>query len=180
MGLVDALTDNYDRNAGNWIVGSDGVIGAVDHGFAFNWYGRYGHPDIAPFGSGNYFREFLSRPFPDLGKWADNDLSAQDVVTARAVMMGLRPEYARAGHQDWHDKAMQRLDRIGEHATGTRDRLGSIAQAQIQALTERLGALQDLIAAGETVDEEGASLEALISQVQSTLVLLRKGKAGRR
>jgi hypothetical protein len=46
-------------------------------------------------------------------------------------------------------------------------------QEQIQALQDRLTALQDLFNSGETTDEDGGDLEAAISQVQAALVALK-------
>jgi hypothetical protein len=125
MGLADATIDNYDRNAGNWLVGSDGGIQAIDHGSAFSFYGRFGQPSVAPFGNpgDRQFYGRLSKPFPNMGEWADNDYSPQDMATAKRRLRELRPHYDRLGRGDWHDKAMDRLTFISEHAKGTRVRI---------------------------------------------------------
>jgi len=123
MGLADTIIENYDRNIGNWIVGDNGDIYPIDHGFAFHSFGqRYSRPEEAPRHVDKPSGVF-SKPWPNLGEWADNDMAPEDIAVIRRRLENLRPEFERLGHPDWFEAMMTRLNHVAEHATGTRRRV---------------------------------------------------------
>lgn len=118
LGLADLLMENYDRNSGNWLVGKDGRLQGIDHGFAF---ATMKDPARFPANIYGFFEDHYRSA--DGFRWADNDLSPVDIVSVRDRLLALRPEFQRLGHTDWHDNMLARLDVIGRHAKGTRRRL---------------------------------------------------------
>ena len=122
LGLVDQITDNYDRNGGNFLIAADRTVRPIDHGFAFSWSERVGpgRPMVTVDRPGAAFHG--TRP-PHIGQWADTDLSREDVAVLRERLAALRPEFERLGRGDWHDKMMVRLGHIEQHAKGTKRRI---------------------------------------------------------
>jgi 8-oxo-dGTP pyrophosphatase MutT (NUDIX family) len=131
MGLLDVLTNNDDRHDGNWLIGSDGQVQAIDQGLA--WTGeilgsRRGSPrvDEPPlYGdafSGHYLRRSM---LTGETVWLDNALTPEDVAVIRHRLQALRPVFASLGREAWLDFSLGRLDLVGEHALGTRSRLAS-------------------------------------------------------
>jgi len=123
LGLVDVLTDNPDRHTGNWIIDQAGDPVGIDHGNAFLYSGdpgSAGDNSWKPFAA-HYMQWDAATGMPS--GWADNDLTPADVQTVRERLAALRPEFDRMGHGDWHDFAMGRLDAVGAHATGDRNRI---------------------------------------------------------
>lgn len=123
LGLLDMLTENYDRHGGNWMIDTGGRLVGIDHGQAF-WHSP-GGPKYPP---ANFRKPFTAHfmEWNDSGTargWADNDISPADIAEARRRLDALRPEFERLGHGDWHDFAAGRLDTLGQRARGTRDRI---------------------------------------------------------
>jgi hypothetical protein len=122
MGLVDQITDNYDRNSGNFLVGVNGDLLGIDHGFAFSFYGE-ATPHMPRMAlSGQFSSQFMFRAdFRD--QWADNDMSPADLAEMRTRLYALLPEFARLGREDWHAKMLIRLRQIERHAKGSKRRI---------------------------------------------------------
>jgi hypothetical protein len=128
---MDMLTENFDRNAGNYMISSDGRVTGIDHGFAW-------HPGALAAGSGpsrpgSFYSGPFVRNFVQIrrsgSEWADNDMSAADLTVIRRRLEATRPQFSAAGHTDWHDFAMARLAVIEAHARGTRSRLGHLEES---------------------------------------------------
>ncbi|MFI7608904.1 hypothetical protein ACIBTV_27840 [Micromonospora sp. NPDC049366] len=122
MGLADLVMGNIDRNSGNWMIDQEGRLVGIDHGHGFMY--REDPLEVGRFEVGEFGVPYVARD-EDMNPtgWADHDISPADIATARARLVALRPDYVRLGHTDWHDTALARLDAIGAHATGTRDRI---------------------------------------------------------
>jgi hypothetical protein len=116
VGLLDALIGNADRNSGNLIVGPDGRLRPIDHGFAWGF-------SADPNSLGGLFADrplqfFVRRADPS-NEWIDNPLTRADVAEVRRRLEALRPEFTRLGRADWLTKSLSTLDQLAEHATGT-------------------------------------------------------------
>jgi hypothetical protein len=125
LGLADALMYNYDRRSANWLVAEDGVspIG-IDHGMGFAWtHHKPGTPHTHD-RRGDEFWAYLTHFEQGKGfVWSDNDLSPQDITSARKRLEQLRPDFDRVGRGEWLDNMLITLDAIAPHAKGTRARL---------------------------------------------------------
>jgi hypothetical protein len=122
LGLVDQITDNYDRNGGNWLIAADRTVRPIDHGFAFSYYGS---------SPAHAVRMMVDQPgaafhgsrTPHIDEWADNDMSPADLALLRSKLERLLPEFRRLGREDWHAKMLIRLEQIERHARGSKRRI---------------------------------------------------------
>ena len=118
IGLLDVLTENRDRNDGNWFKvndpEADNELIPIDHGLAFA-----GNANKAP-----EYVETTSNPFAvhyihgDLGQWRDNDLHPAYLASLRDGLAALKPQFVRLGRGAWHGRMMQRLGTLQRHARG--------------------------------------------------------------
>jgi hypothetical protein len=122
LGLVDQLTDNYDRNGGNWLLGKGGEVLPIDHGFAFSYYGS-STPESVRVAVDQPAAAFHGSRVPHIGSWVDNDMSPADLRELRSRLVALRPEFERLGRGDWHDKMLIRLGKVEQYAKGTKRRI---------------------------------------------------------
>ncbi len=125
LGVLDLIVGNGDRHAGNGLVRKDGTITGIDHGLA--WPERQtSAPDVravdpdfdSPFAGRLFGDQFSTDP-----GWRSNDLTAADVAWMRGRVEALRPDFERLGRGAWLDYTLTRLDQLGEHASGTRNRV---------------------------------------------------------
>lgn len=132
IGLLDVLTENTDRNSGNWFATPDGRIIPIDHGMSWaparterdgpetaHWPSGFAEAYTAKVGAGVQPGQWVYDPSLFEAKWVDNDLSKEYVASLRPKLKALRPEFERLGHTDWHDRMMARLDIVEQHAKGT-------------------------------------------------------------
>lgn len=122
MGLLDVITENRDRNDGNWFAANepdpDGEdeLTPIDHGLAWQ----------APSSSDPGEVEPTSNPFAghyvngELGQWKTNDLHPAYVVALADALSALKPRFERLGRGRWHGRMMQRLRIVQQNAKGTR------------------------------------------------------------
>jgi hypothetical protein len=124
VGLLDALIGNADRNPGNLIVGPDGRLRPIDHGFAWGY-------EAGPDQLGGLFRDrplqFYVRRGEPVNEWIANPLTGGDVAEVRRRLELLRPQFDRLGRADWLTKSLDALDQLARHATGTEPLLGNPA-----------------------------------------------------
>ncbi|MEU8196348.1 hypothetical protein AB0C10_21430 [Microbispora amethystogenes] len=114
LGLLDHLTANADRNSGNIMVGSDGKLVGIDHGWS---WGEHNLGQREP-----VIQDEPGRPawhYSRDGKWVDNPLTRADVAEVRRRLEALRDDFAHLGRSTWLDHAMMVLDQIERHAKGT-------------------------------------------------------------
>lgn len=127
LGVLDLIADNSDRHDGNWLVRPDGTIAGIDHGLL--WSSRRvdvadikSTPPVDRAGSLGNVSPFV-KPFHDDGNWQANDLSPADVAWMRRQIEALRPQFEARGRGYWLDYSLTRLDQLGEHAAGKRNRV---------------------------------------------------------
>jgi hypothetical protein len=119
LGLLDLLTQNDDRNSGNWLI-QDGSVQGIDHGNAFGFVN-----DTVPGRPPQMRQSELSRHFIRYGtnsgrwEWRANRLSSDDVAWLRDQLEAVRPDFEAAGRSQWWAFASERLDVIGANARGT-------------------------------------------------------------
>ena len=120
MGLLDVLTENRDRNDGNWFASTDPdadeEIIPIDHGLAFS-APRGNDPDQVEQG-GNPFAEHYVNG--ELGQWRTNDLHPAYLASLRDGLADLKPQFERLGRGLWHGRMMQRLATVQRNARGER------------------------------------------------------------
>lgn len=118
LGLFDAITDNMDRNAGNWILAPDGRVVSIDHSLSWAFYEK--PPGEAPKGSGPFVDLLREMSIRKGVVWRDTArLSPADVEQTRARLEALRPEFEARGRTDWLEASLTRLDGLAPHAKGT-------------------------------------------------------------
>lgn len=105
MGLLDIALGNTDRNSGNWLVGDDGRLVAIDHGYAFI-EGAIGDVLSLTTGPNNLFAHRLG-----------GDFAAADVEHLRQVAIGMKGLFGRK-HADWYQAVLDRLTWLDEQSTG--------------------------------------------------------------
>ncbi|MFI6813760.1 hypothetical protein ACIBG7_15170 [Nonomuraea sp. NPDC050328] len=112
VGLVDALTQNADRNAGNWMLRPDGTLVPIDHGLA---YGE----TITPGWDATleYVNSEFSEPYTRGG---GNPLTPGDVDEVRTRLQQLRPDFAHLGREEWLEYSLRVLDLLAQDAAGDR------------------------------------------------------------
>lgn len=125
MGLLDTLTENRDRNDGNWFISNtDDQLIPIDHGLS--WAASIRDDPAVPEATGNpfvghYIDSSAAEWMPDgQARWTENDLSPAYVAALRHRLQGLRPEFDRLGRGRWHARMMQRLDVVEQNANGGR------------------------------------------------------------
>jgi hypothetical protein len=140
LGVLDAITDNYDRTASNWIIADDGTIAGIDHAACFTDPGRPGRtPGTTEPGDGAlrsaFARRWLVQPGrPDEPEWKDNLLHPADVDHWLRAVTPLRPHFDQRGYAEPWRAVVGRLRAIRSHAKGpqpwlaARTRLNSRSQ----------------------------------------------------
>lgn len=120
MGLLDVLTENRDRNDGNWFASTDPEtdeeIIPIDQGLAFS-APRSNPPDQVETGSNPFAEHYVNG---ELGQWRPNDLHPAYLASLRDGLAALKPQFERLGRDAWHGRMMQRLRLIQQNARGTR------------------------------------------------------------
>lgn len=110
LGLLDRITNNTDRHAGNWLVADSGGIAAIDNGMAFNYSTTIGHN---PFGKAHF------------GEDTPNALTPADAAEMRARLEALKPRFTAMGRTKWYRAMMAQFDDVERNANGTRDIYGA-------------------------------------------------------
>ena len=127
IGIVDVLTNINDRHEENWLLSEVPteveLPTGIDHSQSWadiedpNRLPEIFDERDFPFG-----RRFLEFTPDDEVDWARrNDLSPNDVAFLRQCLEDLKPEFLKAGHEDWWEFAADRLEILAENAAGTRD-----------------------------------------------------------
>lgn len=120
LAAFEAITDNTDRNDGNWLINDDGSVTSIDHGFAWSFLAS--GSDQPPLGTGPFVGLVAAGGRNSL-KWRDNDLSPKDMATIRSRLEGMRADFDRRGRGDWLDASLTRLTEMEPYAKGTKVRL---------------------------------------------------------
>jgi hypothetical protein len=120
VGLLDVITENRDRNDGNWFKAEDpdedGEIIPIDHGLAFS-APRSNDPEEVETSSNPFAYHYIRG---DLGQWRPNDLHPAYVASLRDALADLKPQFVQRGRGLWHGRMMQRLAMIQRNASGER------------------------------------------------------------
>jgi hypothetical protein len=126
IGLLDLLTSNADRNAGNVMVldGGKGIV-PIDHGLAFRYirgeYDRDDNPARPDRGISSGYTSHWFKPFNQT--WIDNDLTPADVAEIRQRLQRRKADFDRLDRGDWYKFALARLDALAPYAKGATSRL---------------------------------------------------------
>lgn len=119
LGLVDALTGQYDRNTGNMMIGERNSLVGIDHGAA--WLSHaLGNEPAASNGFAHYNANQPAWNYARGGEFIDNPLTAGDVNEVRTRLEALRPDFEHIGRGDWLDWSLGMLDQLAPYAKGSR------------------------------------------------------------
>jgi hypothetical protein len=124
LGLLDAVTDNQDRNPGNWIISDGGTVAGIDHTATLSELGWPGPvPGTIEPGLGAARSPFTRRWFIDADDrtgpvWKDNVLHPADVDQWLTAVIALQPHFSERGFADEWETVVGRLRAIGFHAKG--------------------------------------------------------------
>ena len=122
IGLLDIMTVNADRNAGNWMLTDDGQVIPIDHGHAYMVVPNIGGRPRPTFGG---FGPFAEQYWDETGrKPGPNDLTPRDVEVIGQRLEALRPDFELIDRALWLDYAQAVLKAVAPHARGTRDLVG--------------------------------------------------------
>lgn len=117
IGLLDAITENGDRNSGNWFIHGKSSLTPIDHGASWEPAhipgGRIKDPQHADY-LGGFTGHYMSG-----GAWRDNDLSPTYMKKLRGQLEDLKPNFEELGRTDWYNRMMTRFDIIAGHAKGS-------------------------------------------------------------
>lgn len=126
LGLLDVLSYNWDRNAGNWKIAPGGRMVGLDHGMAFrdsNTYDVDGAepPDLRVYLGDRPGRRFIRQIMFGMPRhWIDNELHPDDIPVIRERLLALRPVFRDHHKQHYFEQMLERLDALARHAKGTR------------------------------------------------------------
>jgi hypothetical protein len=114
LGLFDAVIGNTDRNGGNWLVGDNGELTAIDHGWAWQ--------DASPLSvslvtRGNAFMSRLLSIGEDGEASGSMAYTPADVEHLRQVLAGMRSRFPKS-RAHFYDDAVSRLDLLARYALG--------------------------------------------------------------
>lgn len=124
LGVLDAVIDNYDRTAANWIIAGDGTIAGIDHAASFTEPGRPGRiPGTTEPGDGAirsaFARRWLAQPgHSGKPEWKDNVLHPADVDQWLRAVYALRPHFDQRGYAEQWQAVAGRIRAIRSHARG--------------------------------------------------------------
>lgn len=124
LGLFDLVVHNTDRNSGNWLVGEDNHIQAIDHGMAFQEPGALTHNEL--FSGMNPFINGIAgiKPGPDSWLYSGGTqpkstlYSKADIAFMHEQLASLEPDFNRLGRMDWFNNAQDQLDELNALAIG--------------------------------------------------------------
>lgn|GEM_PF-885056 len=117
LGLFDLLTQNTDRNTGNWLVDGGGGLWGIDHGWAFNEFSTTEGMQIVT--GRNPFAGGLLQ-MNDAGEvtGGSGGFSLVDLDHLRTALTGLQGDFTSLGRESWYQQTLDRLDWLAQHATG--------------------------------------------------------------
>lgn len=117
LGLFDVTIGNFDRNGGNWLVGADGQLVAIDHGLTWT------DTDASPLAMAllTQRNDFVNRliEIPETGPvTGSRDYSFADIEHLRQALTGMEADFTRLRRHDWYVQALARLDVLNRYAQG--------------------------------------------------------------
>ncbi len=123
LGLLDVLTGNPDRHAGNWMITPAGKPVGIDHGLAWSIkFNRQSNPEVARRGSeimpnsANNSGPFAAF-FSDGKDWKEEiQVSRKMLEEIREKMLERRPQFELLGRGAWFDVSLERLNAIIKRA----------------------------------------------------------------
>jgi len=139
LGVLDAVIDNCDRNAGNWIICDDGTIAGIDHTAVRTGEGRPGPvAGTTEPGEGAVRSPFAERWLARRGdsgdpEWIDNVLHPADVDLWLPAILALQPHFDQRGYPEWWRASVGRLRAIRAHAKGPQPWLATTTRLNSQS-----------------------------------------------
>jgi hypothetical protein len=143
LGVLDAIIDNYDRTASNWIIADDGTVAGIDHAASFTDPGRPGPvPGTTEPGDGALRSAFARRWLAQPGRsgepeWKDNVLNPADVDQWLRAVSALRPHFDQRGYAEQWQAVVGRLRAIRSNAKGPQPWLAARARLNSRSQTPR-------------------------------------------
>ena len=143
LGVLDAVIDNYDRTANNWIIADDSTIAGIDHAASFTDPGRPGPvPGTTEPGDGAIRSAFARRWLAQPGRsgkpeWKDNVLHPADVDQWLRAVYVLRPHFDQRGYAEQWQAVVGRLRAIRSHAKGPQPWLAARTRLNSQSQTPK-------------------------------------------
>lgn len=118
LGLFDLAIGNVDRNSGNWLVGDDGTLTAIDHGYGFvSPRGHNAEIMGVVTGPNNVFAHRLL-DLPESGDvGGTQNFSHADVQHLLDQLTEMKPEFVRLKRLAWWNETVARLKFIDQYAT---------------------------------------------------------------
>ncbi|NJP27097.1 hypothetical protein FLW53_23430 [Microbispora sp. SCL1-1] len=123
LGLLDLLTNNVDRNAGNWMLDKAGDLIPIDHGMAYGEFIEQGMEPTLEWVHSDFAAHYKD---PDTDKPKANPLTKADVAEVRRRLEELRPDFEHIGRGHWLDYSLRMLDLLGRYAKGSRDLIAGV------------------------------------------------------
>ena len=137
IALLDALVMNTDRHTGNWMLGDNGRLIPIDHGFVFGMaFGRNPEKKITASvdteaKARDYAKDFISNTYRDLRfrnilfdsnrNLRDNDFTQADMAHLRQQITAMLPMMTKLGKEDLVENMLARLEIFARHAKGKRN-----------------------------------------------------------
>jgi hypothetical protein len=103
IGLLDALIQNSDRHANNWMVDETYTAYPIDHGLAFSYSSNIPSP-VSPF-----FDRFFYSSYPGLGE-ADSLWTKEELEALRGLVEATKPSFEELEKLHWFEDMMDRME----------------------------------------------------------------------
>lgn len=122
LGLLDLVSQAWDRHTGNWMIDADGNPVGYDHAFAFDDHRRYTqvrdrNGDIFPPNPFNpsFVHHFVGTE-PGRGRvWRRHPIPAAEMAQIRTRLAALKPKFESRGQLGWWEDGMAIFDTIARH-----------------------------------------------------------------
>lgn len=112
LALSDVLMGNVDRNPGNLIIDSKGVVHGIDHGAAFDWHEGL-NPPKGPLNGYNTLADLI---MDTAGELKTGIVTKAEAAQMRKALEALEPEFRARKRAGWYGKMLQRLKVIEKAA----------------------------------------------------------------
>jgi hypothetical protein len=121
LGLLDMVSQAWDRHTGNWVIDAHGNPVGYDHAFAFDDHRwrliRDRNGDVSPPNPFNpsFVHHFVGyEPVANARVWRPHPIPAREMARIRARLVALRPTFAKRGQLGWWEDGMAIFDTIAK------------------------------------------------------------------
>lgn len=121
LGLLDLVSQAWDRHTGNWMIDVNGNPVGFDHAFAFNDHRQvYVNPKTGEVPAPNPFNPSFVHHFIDSSAqgrhWRQHQIPAAEMAQIRSRLAALRPVFEKRGRLAWWEDGMTIFNTIAKYS----------------------------------------------------------------